>query len=375
MISGTTKIQKISVEENKRILAISDIHGEVTYLDGVLKKAHYSKDDVLVIVGDLIEKGRESLKTVRYVMKLKEENPNVYVTMGNVDLHRLCMFFDDSKEGNREFYESLFWTRDIWKRGLFLDILEETGIAIEDVCEENILTVKKQIKEQFGAELDFLWNLPTMIAMGNYIFVHGGIPTDDLEKLAEADPFNYLKFDNFWNQDVAFEKTVVVGHWPTCIYRKDVLGMNPLFDCEKRIISIDGGCALKKNGGQLNALIIPDVNGDMQDLRYVSYDDYPVITARKAQNGKKCTVRISYSDSEVLLLGEKDGIARVKHISTDREFDVPKSELYRSGDKLHCDDYSDAWLAVAVGDELSAIEETPIGTLVKKDGVIGWYKE
>lgn len=89
MISGQMKIQKIECAQNKRIVAISDIHGEVTYLDGVLKKAGYSENDILVIVGDIIEKGRESLKTVRYFLKLREDNPNVYATMGNVDL---CVF-------------------------------------------------------------------------------------------------------------------------------------------------------------------------------------------------------------------------------------------------------------------------------------------
>jgi len=78
-ISKITTIQTISIPENKRILAISDIHGEDTYLDGALKKANYTCDDILVIVGDIIEKGRESLRTVRYIMALQEDAETIFV--------------------------------------------------------------------------------------------------------------------------------------------------------------------------------------------------------------------------------------------------------------------------------------------------------
>uniref|UniRef100_UPI004055AC44 metallophosphoesterase n=1 Tax=Acetatifactor sp. TaxID=1872090 RepID=UPI004055AC44 len=375
MISGKTKIQKIDCDENKRMIAISDIHGEVTYLDGVLKKANYSTDDILIIVGDLIEKGRESLKTVRYILDLKEQNPNVYVTMGNVDLYRFCVFLDDSPEGNEEFIGSLYWTKDVWKRGFFLDILDEMGIVLEDVNADNIMEIKMRIKEQYQKELDFIWNLPTMIFMGNFIFVHGGVYSDKPEEITETEPFVYLKLDDFMNKEVRFDKTVVVGHWPACLYRNDIICMNPLFDDKKHIIGIDGGCALKKNGGQLNALLIPNAYASMEDCSFVAYDDYPIIVAQKSQRAKEGTIRITYFDCEVELLEEKDGIAKVRHISSGKEFDAMQSDLYRRDGKLFCDDYSDALLEVAEGDKLSVLEENAMGIYAKKDGVVGWYKE
>lgn len=359
----------------KRILAVSDIHGEVTYLDGVLKKAEYSTEDILVIVGDMIEKGRESLKTVRYILKLREENPNVYATMGNVDLYRLSLFYDDSKEGCEEFIGGLYWTRDVWKRGFFLDMLDEMGIALEELCEDNITEIKRQIEEAYHKELDFIWNLPTILVMGEYIFVHGGIPTDSLEELEGTDAFQYMKIDAFMDTEVKFEKTIVVGHWPTCLYHNDIYCMNPIFNYEKHIIAIDGGCALKRHGGQLNALIIPGAKADMQEVAYVVYDDYPIIVAKRAQSAKESTFGIRYTDCEVQLLEEKDGIARLRLISNGREFDAPASHLYRRDGKLFCDDYNDAYPEVREGDRLSVLAETSMGMLVKKDGYIGWYND
>ena len=95
-----TKIERLEVEGKGRIIAVSDIHGNVKYLDGLLKKISFSQEDTLIIVGDMIEKGPESLKTVRYVLDLKERNTNVYATMGNVDVDRIGKLFDDSQEGD-----------------------------------------------------------------------------------------------------------------------------------------------------------------------------------------------------------------------------------------------------------------------------------
>ena len=39
---------------SRRILAVSDIHGNLEYLQGVLAEAAFSPDDVLVVVGDLM---------------------------------------------------------------------------------------------------------------------------------------------------------------------------------------------------------------------------------------------------------------------------------------------------------------------------------
>ena len=44
MIHPTTKIRKITVGENRRILAVSDIHGCASYLKNGLAKANFSFD-------------------------------------------------------------------------------------------------------------------------------------------------------------------------------------------------------------------------------------------------------------------------------------------------------------------------------------------
>lgn len=386
MYNKQTIIKTIHPTPSQRILAISDIHGHASFLVGALEKVSYTQDDILIIVGDLIEKGKENLKTVRFLIELCRKNPNVYVASGNVDHHRLSVFLNDTSEGEKDFLNTLHWMKKVWKKGFFLEILDELGVELAEINMENIGQIKERMREAYSEELDFLWNLPTIISAGNYIFVHGGIYTDNLDELVGKDAFTFLKVDAFMKQDVKFEKTVVTGHWPVCLYRDGIDCMNPLFDPKKNIIGIDGGCGLKK-GQQLNVLIIPDSEASMQAVSYDSFDKYPLMNADKSQKGREKSILIRYYDSEVEVLSQgneafqqenkkllrKDDMTMVRHISSGREFMVPTDYLYHSGGKVYCEDYSDALLTVEAGDQLSVILETSKGKIVKKNGVVGWY--
>ena len=69
-----------------RLIAVSDIHGYVHYLQGLLDKLRFSGQDTLVIIGDLIEKGPESLAAVRFVLDLIAQGFRVSVSMVNVEM-------------------------------------------------------------------------------------------------------------------------------------------------------------------------------------------------------------------------------------------------------------------------------------------------
>ena len=49
-------------EPGRRLLVVSDIHGNVPYFEGVLRKVGFSDRDELIIDGDFLEKGQESLR-------------------------------------------------------------------------------------------------------------------------------------------------------------------------------------------------------------------------------------------------------------------------------------------------------------------------
>lgn len=76
--------------------------------------------------------------------------------------------------------------------------------------------------------------------------------TKKLEDNFHLPPFQLLKNDNFINQGKHFDKYVVVGHWPVCLYRSDIESSAPYISEEQKIIAIDGGCGIKRDD-QLNA--------------------------------------------------------------------------------------------------------------------------
>ena len=65
----------------KRVLVVSDVHGNLPFLMGVLEKANFSKDDILILLGDLLERSESSLDTLRYVMALSQTH-RVHTLLG-----------------------------------------------------------------------------------------------------------------------------------------------------------------------------------------------------------------------------------------------------------------------------------------------------
>ena len=65
-----TRVVRTQFRPGQRILMISDIHGHDSVFRRLLKKAAFTKDDALVIVGDLLEKGPFSLDTLFSVHSL-----------------------------------------------------------------------------------------------------------------------------------------------------------------------------------------------------------------------------------------------------------------------------------------------------------------
>ena len=73
-----TKVRRLNISTNKRLIFISDIHGDLESLKEALKKINFSDEDYLFIIGDIYEKGdfRMNIATIRYVMELTKTHKN-----------------------------------------------------------------------------------------------------------------------------------------------------------------------------------------------------------------------------------------------------------------------------------------------------------
>ena len=63
-------VEPIKISSIRRTLLVSDIHGNLPLLKGVLDKARFGPEDDLYILGDILERSEKSLDTLRYVMEL-----------------------------------------------------------------------------------------------------------------------------------------------------------------------------------------------------------------------------------------------------------------------------------------------------------------
>lgn len=368
---GATTIAPVAVRPGGRVLAMSDLHGHAENFLRALGAAGYGADDVLVIAGDLVDKGPESLRTVRCVMRLAAARP-VFVSMGNVDAHRIGVLLDETEGGGARFAEVVHSLRAAWGCGLLLDLLREAGVDEAQVTAERAPRMQALLRARFAPELAFLRSRPTILTMGRYLFVHGGVPTDDVEALVGTDDAPWLKNDSFYTQGRRFARCVCVGHWPVNLYRADREELNPLIDPDRNIVCMDGGCGLKA-AGQINVLMIPGPHAPPGAITYTAADSLPRVTAHESQPAAPASVHIHYLDCAVEPLEERGGMTRCRRLSDGRVAEIPTQLLWRRGRGWCASDYVDARLAVHPGDVLGVVCRVPHGLFCKKDGVLGWY--
>lgn len=352
-----------TIPPGRRVIAVSDIHGNLPFLKGVLKKAAFSPSDVLILVGDLFEKGPDSLGVLRYIRELQKTH-RVYPLSGNCDyIDRIFL------EGPPGADEQLWPVFRFWgRRWLIAQLGEEIGFVPR--CPEDMAELRRRVLESFPEECAFLMGLPHILETDNFIFVHGGLPRED--RLEELDAYGCMKDDDFLGQGLTFQKWIVVGHWPVTLYHADIPTARPLISREQHIISIDGGCVLKLDG-QLNALIIPDVTKD--GVEWVSYDGLPVVRALDRQEPSAEPFNIRWHDSAVEVLSTEGDCSLCRHISSGRELWVFNEYLYprRADGHIHVEDTTDYLLPVEPGDRLALVRSCSRGHLVKKNGESGWY--
>lgn len=354
-------VRPLVLPQDRRVLVISDIHGNLPFLKGLLHKVGFCGDDILIILGDILEKSTGGLETLRYLMDLRKRY-TIYFVQGNCDDVTLGFLNGAWPDEIAAKYGGFWGEKCAW-----VSMAHQTGIDVSDP--KDFGAARKAIEATFPEELAFLRAMPTILLHQDYLFVHGGVPRED--RLEELVARQCMKNDNFLSQGRNFRRWVVVGHWPVTLYRPDIPSAKPLILPQRHIASIDGGCSLKADG-QLNALILPREPGG--DFTYVAYDGFPVMTALadQAPSQDPLNIRWGHSAVEVLELGEE--FSRCLHLETGREMDILTDYLRQGDQGTYCLDSTDYQLPVRAGERLAIVRRTSRGALAKKDGATGWYR-
>lgn len=361
-----TVIQHADFSPDRRILMISDIHGHCTGFQTLLEKVQFSREDVLVIVGDLIEKGPESLKTLRYVMDLCRLY-TVYPLIGNVDLWRMQMLMSEDPEVQQKLLRYSLKAEKWWNTSVLGELCAEIGVSLSPDMDTQV--VFSRLRRHFEKEFSFLLNLPVILETQQMIFVHGGIPHENLQALQEEDCFPLLKRDCFLEEGHSFHKYVVVGHWPVLLYCPHIPCAAPVIDEKQRIISLDGGMGLKDNG-QLNLLIMDRYS---RRFHYEAWDNLPAVTALEAQEASETSFYLHWAREPVTVTPLHDEGDMTRILYQGHELLVPSKCLSQKDGLTYCDDVTDYHLPVSPGDTLKIIYTTSYGCYAKKGSITGWY--
>lgn len=183
----------------KRILAVGDVHGMYEKLIALMEKIQFNpKEDLLVFLGDYIDRGPQSIECLDYVIALQEQYPEQVICLkGNHEA--MCSDYY-RYEGHRHSYMmegNDFQSVLIW--------LDNGGTGTHK-------QFKKLRKSELMKRLRWMRTLPNHYEVDNYYFCHAGIePNIPLENQREKD----LLWIRRWFIKMYDGKiTIVVGHTP-----------------------------------------------------------------------------------------------------------------------------------------------------------------
>lgn len=356
-----SKIITIDIKDNYRIVAISDVHAHLELLKSLLDTVRLQDDDWLVLIGDFINKGPDSLATLRYMMELVKR-PKTVILKGNHEFF-ICHYI--YMEGGSDKFN------DYLKKKHFINIVHdmvgELGMTLEDITSGAQLS--QLMLEHYREEFDFINTLPVIAFIDDCIFVHGGYD-DEID--IEEDENSLLKFDNFNELSKVHDSKVIVGHWPTANLRRNRNSNAPYFNDAKNIISIDGGIGVKSSG-ELNALTITKTEGQCHiDYIQENHFEKAVIKAHHTfKTEDKYFINFPHFDIEVVEEGDRMTLCR--HVQSGKHLSIFNSLLETVDDKPQViTTYINHFLNLKVGEEVEICMTYEDCVLVKHDGEFGW---
>lgn len=356
-----TKIRRLNLDLNRRLIFVSDMHGDlITFKEG-LEEINFNDNDYLFVVGDMYEKGdlTYNLKTARYFMELNKRD-NVFCMSGNCDE---VLRFILPKEAHKDF---LYYTL-VRQRSIINDMALEMRYPLgKDMDIDDFVS---KIQDEYSDLYEFMDSLDDIIIINNKIvLVHGGI--DDIENIPEYS-LPLLKYDNYYNKANPQKLLTIVGHYPTRNYRSDVACQNPILDFKKKIFSIDGGNHLVK-GGQINFLMLDNLESMKFSYMYVDHYEKHVMNYTVSYDEPENKVNFTFGTQNEVEIYEKDlDFYYVKDLRTKIRMWVQSANVFEDNGKFYCYEGSNTFLSVIKGDVVSIVKRAKPYSVIKKNGYVG----
>ena len=209
-----------------KIFVTGDIHGQIYKLRGLIDKLCIDDGDLLVFVGDYIDRGEYSFEVIEYLISLDKKYDCIFLKGNHEDM------FMDFMSGINE--------------GLFV---QNGGYATIQSYENNGYDIHQHtnyLERHLPVEhINFYQDLKNYYETEDYIFVHAGLLPKDIP--LDQQPIDILLWEryDFINSDFGWGKKVIFGHTPN----KEILNMH-------NKICIDTGAYYKD--GCLTCVVLPE---------------------------------------------------------------------------------------------------------------------
>ena len=227
------------------IFAIGDIHGCLKQLTSLLDKIfnHFGfnkKNDLLVYLGDYIDRGPNSKNVINHILKLQKEKVKSIFLMGNHE--QIMIDFIFNKINNLRYWLNLGADQTFKSYKIEVDEFIKDGFG-----DDKIERLRNVLLNELSIEhIHFLKNLRLSYSIGKYLFVHAGINPEKTLKDQDKMDLLWSRSDQFFDKNFKFEKIIIHGHTPD----KNIINF-------PYRISVDTGCFFS---GKLSCVCLNDNN-------------------------------------------------------------------------------------------------------------------
>ncbi len=188
----------VSEANGERVYVIGDLHGCIdeprALLNHLEKSEKITDNDLVVFLGDYIDRGPASKEVVDLVLEFKQKYPNTRCLKGNHEDMLLDFLGYGGQLGEAFLYNG------------GLETIQSYGISV--------FAPPREMVEALPADhFKFYCELESILIANNFVCVHAGLnPLRDLNLQNDADI--YWIRDEFINNIHPFNQTIVFGHTP-----------------------------------------------------------------------------------------------------------------------------------------------------------------
>ena len=215
-----------------RVLAVGDVHGMYEKLITLMDKIRFDpEEDLLIFLGDYIDRGPDSVRCLQYVYDFQHAHPDSVI----------CLL------GNHEVMMSSYLMQ---KRVNYNTVIADYADSwLENGGFETLQQLNELEKAKKDELLRWVENLPVKYQYQEFFFCHAGVDPDVL--LPAQTEFDMLWRRQQWWEQYRGEETIVVGHTPVQKVKKRARYAKPLF-LPNNIIMCDTGAYM--TGGKLTCV-------------------------------------------------------------------------------------------------------------------------